>query len=189
MKKINLLLIAILLVVTASAQKRKAEKNIVGIWTLQEVEVENLDELAQSIWNMQMVILEEQIILLENFVSETKNVDEKQTYKEQLEELKFQKDEITLERVKESFTTEFNSLIGSLKLVFNKDKSYKSILDNKEGTWELYKKGKELIITEEYKDVSFDVLELSKTILFLKIIENQGEIEMTIKMRFTNNKK
>ncbi len=187
MKKINLLLIAILLVVTVSAQNKKAEKKLVGTWTLQEVEVENIDELAQSVLDMQVEILEVQITMLENFVNETEDEVEKQTYTEQLEELKSQKDEFTLEVIKESFTTEFNNLIGSLKLIFNKDKSYKSILDDKEGTWELYKKGKELIITEGDRDVVFEVLELSKTVLFLKIIENQGEIKIIMKMRFTKN--
>ncbi len=189
MKKINLLLIALLLVATVSAQNRKAEKKLVGTWTLVEIELENADELAQTILDLQVGILEQQIIQLEDILKGIEDETEKETYIAQLEELITMNEEFTLESVKEEFTKELDNLKETYILVFNKDKSSKSLLDNKEGTWKLNKKATELTITEGESDIVFSITELTKNKLDMVFEEEQGEMKVIMNMVFTKNKK
>ncbi len=189
MKKINLLLIALLLVVTVSAQKRKAEKRLIGTWTLKEIEIENADEVAQSVLDIQIDLLERQISQLEEMIKYIEDETEKETYVKQLEESKLQKSEFTLESIKEGFNEEFDNMKGAYKLVFNKDQSFKSPLDNKEGTWGVNKKVTELILTDEEGDTlySFYITELSKKYIYLILIERHGELEIIINFVFVKD--
>ncbi len=176
------------MVVTVSAQKRKAEKKLVGTWILEEVELENIDELAQTFLDMQVGILEQQITQYEEMMKTIEDETEKESYVEQLEILKNQKAEFTLESVKEEFTKEFDNLIGTYKLTFNKDNSYESISEGKTGTWKINKKATELIIIEGERDVIFSITGLTKKKLNLFFVEEQRE-EVIINLVFIKEKK
>jgi len=189
MKKINLLLIAILLVVTVSPQNRRAEKKLVGTWTLENIYLENADEFAQTILDMQVDLLDKQIALIENMIKDVEYEDVKQGYVEQLENLKTQKEEFTLESVKEEINNEFDNLKGNLQLIFNKDKTYKNITEGneQEGTWQINNEGKELIITENERDISFSISKLTKKKLEMTFAEEQAEMKMKMRMKFSKN--
>ena len=189
MKKINLLLIAILLVVTVSAQNRRAEKKLIGTWTLEEVELENMDEIAQKMSDMYADIFDPLIAQLEEMIESIKEEEDKKSYIGQLEDLKKEKEEHNLENLKKEITQEFDYLTGNVKYVFNKDKTFKSLLDDKKGAWKINKKVTKLTMTEGEEDIIFHISKLTKNKLFVTIIEEQGEMTMRMNMTFTKNKK
>jgi len=189
MKKINLLLVAILLVVTVSAQNRRAEKKLVGTWTLENIYLENADEFAQTILGLYVGIFDQQISDLEDMIKEAENEDDKNDYITKLEEVKKQKEDYSLETIKSEFKQELDNLIGSLQFLFNKDKTYKNISDDIDGTWKINKKATELIVKEGEREVVFHISKLTKDKLFVTILEEQGEIKMTLNMEFKKDKK
>ncbi len=185
MKKVFYSLAFVAIVSILSSCSPKPEEMILGTWTLSNIEIGNADEVAQTFLDMQVGILDQQILQLEEMTATIEEELEKETYLAQLNELKAQKAGFTLETIKEEFSKEFDNMIGSYKLVFNEDKSYKSLLDDKEGTWALNEDASVLTITEGERDVTFNIKEFTESKLDVSFEESQGEMAVKMNMTFT----
>lgn len=193
MKKVFYPLAIIAIVSILSSCAPKPEELILGTWTLEKAEVENVDEIIETVLKDATTTLDEQITQLEASIG-TLEADENQDettavelemYKAQLEELKYQKTEMTAEKLKADFEKNYEGMKG-MQLQFNEDKTYKSINDATEGTWSISEDATNLTITQEGSDVTFNIAELTDTKLAINYEETRDNI--TIKMATTFTK-
>ena len=126
----------------------RMEKKLVGTWELIAVEYVDIDEFVQTYFNIQYEIFDAQLEQLYAQIKVVENEDEKEIIQHQINELK----EKIAEFTKENLTTELNkelqnNLNDGFILSFKKDKTYKSITLENEGTWYIDNNKSKLHIT------------------------------------------
>ena len=182
-------ILALLLIISTNifAQKRlqkKYEKRIIGTWVLEEIELDNIDEIAQSMLDIQTSLLDDQIAQLEEQIKIAENEKDKEIFQTQLDESKMLRSEFTLEKIKEEFNNEFEKMYGEFKLEFTKNKSFKSYPEAGEGTWFISKDGTILATNDGEHDQNFTIIELTDKKLILFYDENSTDMSMKMKMTF-----
>ena len=177
-----------ILFLSANAQNKKFEKRLQGTWTLDSIELKNIDTLAKNIMDLQVGMVDMQISQLKETISATEDEDEIKTMQAQLNELLVQKSEFTIEKYKKEFNDQFQQLIGKFQIQFNKDKSFLVMPDEYEGTWSLNKKATELILIENNEERKITINELTKKTLVLKFEDGEAEMKIIMIMYFIKEK-
>ncbi len=190
--------LAILAFVTVFTSCSSPEKMIVGTWKLSDVQIENMDEYAQSILDMQTSMIDGQIQQVTDQVTameeELKTIKDKKAIeaknaelaglKSQLEGFNTQKGSMNLESVKAEFQTQFDQMKEQFKMIFNADKSFENPVDGSKGTYE-FSADKKSLITKDAEgktdSIMITLLEAEKMVLSL----DQSEGEMSLKMTMT----
>ena len=189
MKKVFYSLAFVAIVSILSSCSQKPEEMLVGTWTLNEVNIEDLDALAQTFHDLgiaqvdfAIAQLEEQIAAIVDETEDTKL--EKEALTAKIEEMKIEKDAMTLDVVKDNLTKGSEGLVGTLQYVFNEDKTYKGLPDATEGKWALNEDATTLTITLGEKDMIFNIKELVADKLSVTIEETQAETVIKMDMIF-----
>ena len=177
-----------ILFLSANAQNKKIEKRLQGTWTLDSIEIKNIDTLAKNMMDLQVGMIDEQISQLKEIISEIEDEDEIKTIQAQLDELLVQKSELTIEKYKADFNYQLQQLIGEFKIQFNKDKSYLIMPNENEGTWSLNKEATQLYLIENNEEKKLTINELSKKTLILEIKESDDAYSAIIIMYLIKDK-
>ena len=189
MKKLFYSLTFIALISILTSCTPKPEEQILGAWNLDKAELENIDEFAQNMINIQVGVLDEQIAQIETQIEalgEEAEELEVETLQAQLDELLTQKSELTLDKFKEDFNAKFEELKEEFVLEVNVDKTYKKLPEDENGTWSLNEDASELTLTGEDGEArTFSVNELSAEKLVLKIEDGEAEMKMVMLMTFS----
>lgn len=199
MKRLFYSLVVLAIVSVFTSCSPKPEELIIGTWQLTDVTINNMDEYAQGMIDMQMPFVDMQIqqitdqvttaenelkTIKDKKVIETKN-QELATLKAQLDEANKQKAELTVDKVKAEFTASFDEMKKEFKMIFNEDKSYENPLEGAKGTWAISEDGKVLTTTDETgKADSITITEISAEKLLLSIVNQQGEMKIDMSMTF-----
>ena len=184
MKKLFYSLAVIALISILSSCTPKPEEQILGTWTLDGVEIENIDEIAQSMLDLQTGMIDEQIALLEEQVATIEEEMEAELLQTQLDELTAQKAELTIENFKEEFNAQFEESKGKYKIEFLEDFTYKMTPDEEEGTWVLNEDGTELTFSGGDEDQALTITELTAENLVLRFEQGEAETKMVMIMSF-----
>ena len=180
----TLAFIALISILTSCTPK--PEEMILGAWNLEKSELENIDEFAQNMIDMQVLILDEQITQLQTQIDESSIEGEVETLQPQLDALLAQKAELTIEKFKEGFLPKLEEMTDGFVLDFAEDKSYTKLPENNKGTWDLNEDASEITITgDDGESKNFTITELSAEKLVLKIEDGEEEMKMVMIMSFT----
>ncbi len=190
MKKVFYSLAFVAIVSILSSCSQKPEEMLAGTWTLSEVNIEDIDMLAQTFLDLgigqvdaAIAQVEEQIAAIGEETKDTKL--EKEALTAKIEQMKAEKGAMTLEAIKDDFSKGTEALVGTLQFVFNEDKTYKSLPDGIKGTWALNEDATSLTITEGDKDEIFIINNLSSDKLDITVETGQADMPVVMKMTFT----
>ena len=165
----------------------KIEKKLVGTWVLSAIEVENMEEYAKPMLDLEHEYFDDQIEVLEGQLELIEDEDEKGTIQQEIKKIEAEKSEMTLESKINELNTIFADFVGKLKLEFYKDKKYKSIAEDEEtgsGTWFIDKKKSELHTTESNYEQVLSIITLSKIEVKFYAEEGEGESLLQFNMIF-----
>ena len=183
----SLAFIALISILTSCTPK--PEEMILGSWNLEKAELENIDEFAQNMIDMQVGIIDEQITQIETqleALGEEAEELEVETIQAQLDELLTSKDELTVEAFKEDFNAKFEELKEEFVIVVNADKTFSKLPEEDKGSWALNEDASELTLTDDDGEARvFVINELSAEKLVLKIEDGEEEMKMVMLMSFT----
>ena len=160
------------------------EELLIGTWMLQEVEIINIEDYVQSMIDMQIGMIDEEITTLTQ-QAETESDDSKKTkIQTEIENLENMKTQLSTEPMIEKSNNEFNGIIGIFQLIFYKDKTVKVLPDNKVNEWSVNENITELYITEIEHVTTFLILELSQEKLVLSYSQGEAENQLIVNMTF-----
>jgi len=199
MKKLFYSLVVLAVISIFTSCTPKPEELIIGTWALSDVTINNMDEYAQSMVDMQMPFVDMQVQQINDQIaplqeSLKKEKDKKkiesinqeiQTLTAQLDEANKQKAELTVDKVKADFTASFEEMKNEFKMIFNEDKSYENVLEGAKGTWAITEDGKILTTTDEQGVAdSIAITEITKEKMVLTISNQEGEMKVDMTMTF-----
>ena len=184
MKKLfySLVVIAVISILTSCTPK--PEELILGNWTLDKVEALNLDELAVQSVELQKSLIDGQIASVEEQIATIEDEEEKTTYQTQLEVLKNQKGEITVEKIKEDTKKGFDEMAGTISFTFTEDGKVNA--QGKVSDWTIDEDGTTVTITTEGNEqpTVLTIEELNATTFAFSSEEGEGDNVVKMKMTF-----
>jgi len=195
MKKIFFITIIIIYSLSIN-YAQKYEKLIVGKWQLSNVQLDNIEEYAQSILEMQQSSLDGQISqtkdhlsVLQNEINTLKNpkaieakLKELTDLRIQLGELDSQRNEYSIEKVIIEFEKQFDKMEEEFKIIFYKNQTFENPVDATKGTYEISNDKKYLVTNTDGKSdkIEIKLLEKEKMILFIDQAQSEQSIKMTL---------
>ena len=183
MKKLFYSLAVIAVISILSSCTPSPEELILGNWTLNKVEALNLDELATQSVELQKTLIDGQIASVEEQIATIEDEEEKATYQAQLEVLKTQKGEITVEKIKEEAKKGFEEMVGTISFTFTEDGKVNA--QGKTSDWAISEDGTTITITTEGNDPTvLTIEELNATTFAFSSEEGEGDNVAKMKMTF-----
>jgi len=192
MKKVVYSIILLAVVALMYSCTPSPEKLATGTWKLDSVTVVNIDELVQSVVQMQMGPIEEQLNGLNEQIAKLDPKKEKvqiDALTESIKQLEGQKAQVNPETVKADMMKNYNDLIGNTTFSFNEDKTYesKSFDMVEKGTWSISEDGKTITtVAEDASETSMMVDELTANKMVVSSEMPAGD--MTVKTKFVCSK-
>ena len=154
-----------------------SNKLILGEWTINKFEVENIDEFATNIVEYQDSLYEIQITEL--YDKKERKLISKGTYKSRLEKINIQKNDLSVENFKNEYQKELQEMEG-VDFVFSENGKV-SQTGEITHNWSISPDTKILFIgTIEGK-----IVELTKEKLIIAFDEGEGKLTAKIRMTFT----
>jgi len=188
MKKGILLVFVAALMVTLVSCKKNNEKLIVGNWTLNAVDVENLDKVINALIETQKPVQAEQLQQINDQLETLENPEEKAALEAIKAQIEDQVKELTPDKMKADFLKQFEQAKGNYSFTFNEDKSYERAMQENiiKGSWILSEDGTILTTTDEGSEEpqEVEVIDVSDKKLVIVREENQGDLVIKIKMEF-----
>jgi len=165
---------------------KSPEKMIIGTWTLDSVEVLNIDEVTNYYLKTVINSLDEKILTADQKLKELDPKDKKNA--EDIAQLETQKKELESQKASNTFEVNKKKLLDTyakmngLTFIFNEDKTYlyKTPQYEEKGTWKMAEDGKSVLIISGIDDFIMNLLiqELSDNKMSIKY-EYKSEAEVT----------
>lgn len=162
------------------------EKKLIGKWSVESIDIENLDEIIQQLIDAQMPMIDEQIKQIDEQIAALENEEEKAALETQKAQIVAQKEKLTVDAMKEEYKSNFESM-KNVTIEYKEDKTYEMVAEGntEKGTWILSEDGKTLTSKTEGAEGEGDsvtIVELTAEKMIVSSEVTQGENTMKMKM-------
>ncbi len=185
MKNLLISLVVLTVVSFLTSCSPSPEKQIVGVWTLKNTEMTNMDELIKKTVEAQTKMLDDSLKAIDAKIAAEKKADAKTALEGEKAKMEAFKKDISVEKYTEMTKKQMESMNGKLSFTFKEDKTYEASFGMQpvKGTYTISADGKTVTTKDETgKEEPMTIDQLSKTTLVVSSSQKQGEDEIKIKM-------
>jgi hypothetical protein len=181
MKKLSLVVLGFVLLLSFSACQKSANETILGSWKNTSTDVTKLDQISSFLFDLQVNNLEDQI---ESYSTQVDLMDDTSrfAYEQIISNLQTQLDDLSVDSVKSSIIANFE--IGTF--TFNEDSSLtiKTKMDSVDGKWNISVDELTLNLEVQSEVVPLKISEISKDKLVIVQSSNIDTINFEVTYSF-----